>query len=260
MPAFNCERYIAEAIESVIAQTFESWELLVVDNGSSDSTKAIAESYARLDQRIQVMHEPRPGAAAARNLGINEARGRYIAFLDSDDMWLPRKLAVQLDALTQSGAALCYSAYSKIDHLGRRGTEVITVPTHVTYHGLLKTCDIGCLTAVYDTKQTGKQLMPEVELRNDYALWLKILRRVGHEDYAFWLRLLKPLKHDNRTIGIKEPLALYRENRFSLSGNKMKAALYQWLVYRKQERLGLIASAYYFLNYAVYGIRKYRRF
>jgi glycosyltransferase involved in cell wall biosynthesis len=235
MPAYNSECFIEESIRSVLAQTFLSWELLVIDDCSADSTTQIVARIAASDARIILLElSSNSGAAVARNFGISRARGRYLAFLDSDDLWYPYKLQSQLDFMRSVGATFCYSAYHTIDQdgyfLGRR-----RVPRQVTYYDLLKTCHIGCLTAIYDTQRFGKVFMPEIRKRQDLGLWLRLLRQ---EEYAH---------------GLSQPLARYRIRKDSISANKWSAAKSTWDVYRAVEGLTLPQAMYYFAHYAVCG-------
>jgi glycosyltransferase involved in cell wall biosynthesis len=243
MPARNSARHLEQAIESVVRQTHRDWELIVVDDGSTDATWSILERLAARDARIRTLRLPHSaGPARARNLAIQLAAGRFIAFLDSDDVWLPAKLERQLDVMQRTGAVLSFTAYRKIDSHGNLGHSVIEVPPTVTYAELLKTNVIACLTAVYDALALGKMVMPEVR-HEDYALWLAILRRTFGAA-------------GTPVAGINEALACYRVHDSSVSHNKLKAAGMQWAVYRQVERLSLRRSLYYFLHYAWHGLRK----
>jgi glycosyltransferase involved in cell wall biosynthesis len=243
MPARNSERYIGQAIDSVVQQTHGDWELIVVDDGSADGTWSILEKLAARDRRIRPLKVGLTvGPARARNLAIQCAAGRFIAFLDSDDLWHFAKLERQLDVMQRTGAVLSFTAYKKIDPQGNVGHAVIEAPPTVTYADLLKTNLIGCLTALYDAHALGKMYMPE-QRHEDYALWLAILRRtVGATGTP--------------VAGINEPLAYYRVHAGSVSHNKLKAARMQWAVYRQVEGLSLRRSLYYFLHYAWHGLRK----
>lgn len=240
MPVYNSETFLEQAIQSVILQTYSDWELIIVDDGSRDQSVQIAQKYSEKDGRIRfIRSSENRGAAAARNLGIHEAKGRFIAFLDSDDLWLPNKLKVQFEAFNKMEASLIYSSYLKVDSFGKVKGKPVLVPERVTYNQILRGNVIGCLTAVYDTFRVGKVYMPDIKLRQDYGLWLSILKscEVAH--------------------GITEPLALYRIHNASISSNKLKAAYYQWKVYRDLEKLSLFDSIQLFFSYAVYGLRKY---
>ena len=239
-PAHNAAAFLQAAIDSVRVQTLTSWEMVIVDDGSRDATADIIIRAAETDARIRLFRHPRAlGAAAARNRAIKEARGRYIAFLDADDVWYPQKLERQIGFMRQEGVAFSYGTYDLIDESGRV-TGRYCPPLRVTYRDLLKTCSIGCLTAVFDTAVFGKRYMPAMRNRQDFVLWLDLL------------------KSTKEARGMAEPLGAYRLHATSLSAGKWRTAYYQWRVYRKVENLNLFSSLYYFFHYAYYGLRKYR--
>ncbi|MFG6139547.1 glycosyltransferase family 2 protein [Halomonas sp. B23F22_10] len=239
MPVFNSEATVGEAIRSVTSQTFGDLELIVVDDGSTDGTLDIVESYSKNDPRVFWFRlDGNQGAAVARNTAIGKALGRYIAFLDSDDAWAPEKLERQVFFMRENSIELSYTAYSKVGENGEWLGHV-GVPDKVTYHQLLKTCVIGCLTAMYDTKKLGKVYMPLVRKRQDYGLWLNILKLVPH------------------AMGINEPLAFYRVRSDSISADKKKAAMHTWKLYREVEGLGKVRASYYFLNYSIRGVLRH---
>ena len=236
MPAFNAVQYIECAIKSVQAQTYREWELIVVDDGSSDGTTDVVRALAVSDSRIKLIELPgNSGAAYARNAGIMLATGRFIAFLDSDDVWLPEKLDVQLNFMMENKVAFSFTSYFRMDRYGNE-CGVIGVPSKVDYRTLLKTCVIGCLTVVYDTMLIGKVNMPSGTGREDFATWLSILKRV---DYAF---------------GINQTLAKYRVYDDQSSARKTQMAMENWRLYRNIEKLSLPTSLYYFSHYAVRGV------
>lgn len=244
MPVHNSSKFVRGSIESVINQTFRDWELILVDDCSDDDSLKIIERFARSDHRIKVIAlSKNSGAAVARNTAIEAARGRYIAFLDSDDLWFPEKLSKQLLFMNEKQASFSFSAYEVIDESGAFVRE-IGVPGEVTYSDLLKTCVIGCLTVIYDTKVHGKVYMPLIRKRQDFGLWLRLLQdgTVAH--------------------GLNCPLAQYRERQGSISSNKAWAALYNWRIYREVEGLSLPKALYYFSQYAVRGVlrRKFPSF
>ncbi len=239
-PLYNSANFISHTIESVLNQTYENWEMIIIDDNSTDDSVNIVEEYVKRDDRIRLIKlKKNSGPAIARNKGIKEARGRYIAFLDADDLWLPEKLEKQLKFMNEYDLAFTYSSYKLIDEEGNNLGEFIT-REEITYNSMLKTCSVGCLTAIYDTEKLGKVYMPNILKRQDYGLWLKILRQIGS------------------TKGILEPLAIYRIRKNSISSNKLVAAKYQWKVYREIEKLPLLKSAYYFMWYAYYGFKKYK--
>lgn len=239
-PSHNAEKFIAQTIESVLAQTYQEWEVIVVDDLSSDNTVQIIEDYAQNDPRIKLIKlEQKSGPAVARNRAIEASRGQYIAFLDADDLWMPEKLEKQISFMIKHDLAFTYSSYKVINVEDEFLTTFVTLP-EISYESMLKTCSVGCLTAVYDREKIGKMYMPKLPKRQDYALWLSILKKIG------------------ATKGLLEPLACYRIGQTSVSSNKINAAVWQWKVYRDVEQLGLAKSIYYFANYAYFGIKKYR--
>lgn len=233
MPANNAEATVLKAIESVRNQTFRNWELIVTNDGSTDGTAELCESAAASDARIRVLHSSTSeGAARARNRAIDRAAGRFIAFLDADDLWRPQKLLRQLQFMAETGAALTYTAYSVVGAEYEGNGAEIEIPGAVvsarpvaTYASLSRHDYIGCLTAVYDRDKTGTVLMPDLRKRQDYALWLKILRE------------------KNSGAGLNEVLAIYRRGGVnSLSGNKLKTIPYTWKVHRQFEGRSRIQS------------------
>lgn len=239
-PCYNSQAYIAETIESVLIQTYPYWELLVVDNCSTDGSAEIVQQYATCDSRIKYVRTDRPSGSPVfpRNIGIEKACGRYIAFLDSDDIWLPHKLETQLDIFKKyDDLAVCYSNYEKIAENGKRRKRIIIAPMETNYKQLLLGNVIACSTAVYDTEKVGKVYFPNHP----------------HEDYIVWLSILKQ-GYFARNTGTVE--ALYRVREHSVSSNKLKALSWQWDIYRNVEQIGLLKSCYYFAHYACSALRK----
>lgn len=240
MPAYNAASTLEESIDSVLAQTYLNWELIIADDCSTDQTAAIAKRYADMDPRIRYLRMPANGRQArARNCAIREAEGRFIAFLDSDDLWMPNKLSVQIWTMLENELPFIYSSYRLLEKVSR--DFVFNPPTQLTYEELLKSNSIGCLTAVYDVQHLGKRYMPvSVDRQEDYALWLDICKEFG-------------VLH-----GINEPLAKYRVSSTSLSSNKLVVSRSQWKVYRLIEGLNLLKSVYYQFHYIFKGFLKYR--
>lgn len=235
-PLYNCEPFLEQTIYSVLQQSEQNWELILVDDCSTDNSYQIAQQYALQDKRIKLLKlEKNSGAAVARNTGIAAARGRYIAFLDSDDRWLPQKLAVQLNFMQKKDIAFSYAAYSKLNEQGKE-IGVVSVPEQVSYKDLLKVCSIGCLTAMYDTDKLGKIYMPEIRKRQDLGLWLRILKK---EPFAY---------------GVQEVLGQYQLRSDSISANKCSAAQFTWKLYREVEKLNFFKASYFFVHYAVNGV------
>lgn len=239
-PSYNAEKYLSHTIESVLAQTYQNWEMLIVDDCSPDNANQLIENYAAKDSRIKLIKlEKNSGAAVARNKAIELASGRYIAFLDSDDRWVPHKLERQISFMQENQVAFSYTAYEKLNEdgmvVGRMG-----VPNKVNYSDLLKVCSIGCLTAIYDAEMLGKIYMPLIRKGQDLGLWLRILKKIP---YAY---------------GLNEVLAQYQLRPDSISAKKGEKARYIWQLYREIEELGRIKAAYYFSHYAVAGVLRTR--
>ena len=226
MPAYNCEKYIAEAIKSVLNQTYQNWELIIVDDCSNDGTEEVVKSFN--DSRIMFFkNEVNSGADVARNRAISAANGRWLAFLDSDDIWKPEKLEKQLEFMCSTGAEFSFTAYEQIDEYGTSTDMVCVPPETVDYKKMIRLADpIGNLTAIYDTKRVGKITVPHIKKRNDFALWLQVLKKI---DIGY---------------GMSEILASYRVRSDSLSGNKLKLIKYHWELYRKIERHSISRSIY----------------
>lgn len=237
-PCYNAEDYLYESISSVLAQSYRNLELIVVDDCSSDGSLELLMSLSKCDTRMKVLKlKSNSGPAVARNVAINAAQGRYIAFLDSDDIWKKNKLEKQIKFMQENNYPFTYTSYSRFS-TDLKGKEYVGAPDKLTYSDLLKTCYIGCLTSVYDSKYFGKIKMPLISKRQDWALWLKLLKKV---EFAY---------------GLNEELSLYRVRSDSISSNKLSAAKYVWLLYRRVEKLGLFESVYYFVNYALRGFAR----
>jgi len=241
MPNYNSTQFIEESFVSIFNQTYKNWELILVDDYSDDDSIEIIESLTADDKRIILIKlAENSGPAIARNRGIKEAKGRYIAFLDSDDFWHPDKLIKQIFFMQENEIALSYTSYFSIEEESGEIINQINIPQRVDYNELLKQNIIGCLTAVYDTKKLAKVYMPEIQKRQDFALWLKILKKVP---YAY---------------GLNEPLAYYRVRKTSVSSNKLLASTYNWKLYREIENLPLYKAIYYFGWYTYKSILKYK--
>lgn len=236
IPSFNSLAFIKEALDSVASQTYSNWKMIIVDDCSSDNSADVIKHYASQDTRIKFIQlEKNSGAAVVRNTATEAATGRFIAFLDSDDLWSPDKLAKQVQFMLDQDIAFSFSAYEKIDE-GGVPFDVVSVPNKISYKQLLKTNAIGCLTAMYDVEKLGKVYMPVNTKREDFATWLAILKKV---DYAY---------------GMPDVLAQYRVYASQSSAKKTKMAKENWRLYRDIEQLGMLRSAYYFTHYAVRGV------
>ena len=229
LPALQAEQTLPRAVQSVQSQSFADWELLIINDGSSDDTASIAKDFSKGDPRIRVLgNQTRQGAARARNLGIAAAQGRYIAFLDADDHWLPKKLEKQVALLQETSTAFSYTGFWREARNVRRE---ITVPKSLSYSELLHGNQIGCQTAMYDTKQLGKLFMDDIRMRHDYALWLRILKTV-------------PIAY-----GLQEPLAVHCRQKESLSSNPFKAMRATLQVYRLVAGASYPLSLWYLANH-----------
>jgi teichuronic acid biosynthesis glycosyltransferase TuaG len=230
MPAYNAELYIASAIDSILRQSYQNWELLVVNDASLDQTGKLVEKIKETDSRIRLFtNTSNMGIAESRNIALKNAQGRFIAFLDSDDLWLPHKLSTQLAFMTGHDAAITYSGYSRVNESGKRlGT--VEPPQTITYKDLLKTNHIGNLTGVYDCEKLGKEYF----------------KKFKHEDYIAWLNLVK---RAGRAHGIRQELAQYRVYSGSASSNKLKTISWQWRIYRDSEKLSAIKSCILMSSY-----------
>jgi teichuronic acid biosynthesis glycosyltransferase TuaG len=241
-PAYNAEKYIAQTISSVQAQTEGDWELLVVDDCSRDATRAIVASIAASDRRVRLIEQQRNGGPArARQAALDAARFRYVAFLDADDLWLPPKLERQLAFMRERDAALSYTEYRRISADGARTGRRVHVPPGLTYSQLLGNTAIATSTVVVDRDATGPLAMTETYY-DDFVLWLGILKRgfVAH--------------------GLREDLMRYRVVARSVSRNKTNSAIQVWRTYREIEKLPLVRSAWSFASYAYHALLKYGAF
>lgn len=227
-PSYNCEDFLEETIQSVIRQTFQDWELIIVDDHSSDSSYSIAQIFSKKDSRITAIRLPENGGAAvARNTAIERAKGRYIAFLDSDDLWKENKLEQQLQFMQDNEYEFTFTNYDIHSLLDNSIQEKKIQLKKLSYNELLNTNRIGCLTAMYDTARIGKIFMPLIRKRQDYALWLQVLKQV---EYAHLL---------------PKSLAIYRVRHESISSNKIDLVKYNWKLFRDIEKLSIFKSAYY---------------
>ncbi len=240
-PAYNAAEYIAETIESVLAQTYQNWEMLVVNDCSKDNTAEIVQSYAVKDKRIKLINmKQNSGAAVARNTAIQNAKGRYIAFLDSDDIWKKEKLQKQLNFMQQNSYAFTYTGYEHFKETKENIQNEVKVSQSLNYKQALKGNKIGCLTVMVDKTQ----------IQNIHFIMQK------HEDYILWLNILK---QGITAYGLNESLALYRTgNSKSVSSNKLQSALWTWNVYRVNQKLSILRSIYCMWFYISNGIRKYK--
>jgi glycosyltransferase involved in cell wall biosynthesis len=241
-PSWNVENLIGETIESVLAQTLGDWELLIADDCSSDATATVAESYAARDPRVKLIRQPgKSGPALTRQAAIDKAQGRFLAFLDSDDLWLPAKLERQIAFTRERGAALSYTGFRRIDESGAITGRLIAVPGSLTYDQLLKNTSIATLTALVDRELTGN-----VTMKNE-----------PYDDFCLWLSILKP---GRVAYGLNEDLARYRVRSSSVSSRRLRSAGWVWHIYRNVEHLPLVKSAWCFANWSTRAWLKRRQF
>ncbi len=191
MPSYNTGKYIAEAIQSVINQTYKYWELIIVDDCSSDNTDEIVTSFS--EPRIKFFkNKINSGAAVSRNRALREAKGRWIAFLDSDDLWRIDKLEKQIGFMEKNGYHFSYTNYSEIDESGNKNGITVTGPKKITKTGMFNYCWPGCLTVMYDAEAVGIIQIINIKKNNDYAMWLKVCQKTNcfllNENLAFYRR------------------------------------------------------------------------
>lgn len=241
-PAFNAESYVEATIASVQAQSHDNWEMLIVDDCSSDNTVEVVEQAAVLDPRVRLIRQPKNGGpASARNSALEAATGRWIAFLDSDDLWLPQKLESQLAFQRRHSAKVTFTAFRRITADGLATGRLINIPERVGYRQLLGNTVIATSTVVVDREMSGEFRM----------------KAMYYDDFGCWLDLLRG---GDIALGLQADLMRYRVVSQSVSRNKKNSARQVWLTYRTVEGIGLLRAAWYFVNYAVNGYLKYRRF
>lgn len=235
-PARDAASVLARAVRSVQAQTLDDWEMIIVDDGSTDATPQLAQSLAQKEPRLRVLHhEGGQGAARARNTALAAARGRYIAFLDADDAWTPDKLAQQLDAMHAQAAGFSYTGFMRVRQTGARHVQVLP---RVTRAQLLLGNTICCSSAIYDRALLGSVLMPDLAMRQDYALWLTLLTRV-----PFAVGVPASLVHLHVTPG-------------SLSSGKWRAMRATWAMHHRYFGVGRTRAAFYTLSHTWRRLRR----
>lgn len=241
VPVYNVENYIRETVASVEAQTFGDWELLLVEDGSGDGSRQVAEALLRekADRRLHLILQENAGAAAARNRGLREAQGRYITFLDADDLWSPDKLEKQLALMEKKKAAFSFTGYEFADENGIGTGRIVRVPETIQYRQALRNTTIFTSTVMFDTERIPKERleMPGVK-SEDTALWFRVLRE-GVTAY-----------------GLDENLVRYRRVAGSLSANKLEAIRRIWNLYRREEKLSLPYSCYNLFFWAVRAVKR----
>ncbi|MGF1558598.1 MAG: glycosyltransferase family 2 protein [Flavobacteriaceae bacterium] len=238
-PVHNSERFLQQTIDSVLAQTYKDWEHILVDDCSTDGSEELIKAYTSTDARIRYIRlNENSGAGIARNKAIEQAKGDYIAFLDSDDTWYPKKLERQLEFMRRHGHHFTFTSYDTVDEEGNSLSKITRVKTKVTYKSALYKNPIGCLTAMYSVGFFGKQYMPSIRKRQDYALWLTLLKKTDG-------------------YGLDECLSSYRLRSNSVSSNKWKLLTYEWKIYRKVERLSWAKSFFYTVSAVILKMKSY---
>jgi teichuronic acid biosynthesis glycosyltransferase TuaG len=242
-PTYNAAKYVLETIQSVKVQTYQDWEMIIVDDASTDGTVEIIKHEMKSDPRIRLIElKTNAGPAEARNTALACANGTYMAFLDSDDIWLPQKLEIQLDFMKRNKIAFSYTDYRLMNDDGELTDIIFSVPNKLDYKSLLKNTMIGTLTVVIDKTMVGEVRMP--------------LHRDCSEDYGLWLHILSSgiVAH-----GLNKELAVYRKCEKSLSSNKFKSAKKTWNTYRKVRNINIPAALWYFTNYSINALKKHTK-
>lgn len=237
-PSYNSSEYISQMIESILGQTYSNWELLITDDYSTDNTCDIIHEYMQKDKRIKLYRlTTNSGAGYARNESIKNASGKYIAFCDSDDLWKPDKLKKQLDFMLSNNYYFTFTSYDVVNEEGNQ-IGFIKAKNQLTYATLLRGNEIGCLTCMYDLKYLGKIYFPIIRKRQDWGLWLSIIKKCS------------------RAYGLDESLAIYRKRKKSISSNKLEMLKYNFRLYNEVENFSKIKSLFllllYFMPYHFY--------
>ena len=239
-PIYNSEKLLKETVECVLGQTYKNWELLLVDDCSTDNSSKIAKQYEKEDKRIKYIKlNENSGAAVARNTALKNSKGRFIAYLDADDLWKREKLEKQVEFMLKNKYAFTCTDYEKITEDGT-SLKIVKIPKCVTYDLFLRNTIIQTVGVMVDTKRTGKEVlvMPNIRRRQDAATWCQLLK-AGHNCYE-----------------VPENLSYYRVVQNSLSSNKLKAVKGTWFLYRKIEHLSLFKACYCFIGYAFHAVKK----
>ena len=238
-PSYNSSKFIKDCVASVFSQTYKNWEMIIVDDCSKDNSKEIISELSTKDKRIKpIFLEKNVGAAEARNVAIRQSKGKYVAFLDSDDLWNPKKLEKQLSFMYENEIAFSYTNYQFMSENGEDLSNIISAPEKMTYDSYLKNTIIGCLTVIIDREKSGEFEMPNIRSSHDMALWLLIMKR-GFSAY-----------------GLDENLARYRIVSTSNTASKWHAVKDVWKVYRQVEKLSFIYSTWCFVWYAFNAFKK----
>jgi teichuronic acid biosynthesis glycosyltransferase TuaG len=237
-PTYNDVRFISDTIRSIQKQEYQNWELLITDDCSTDETVKIIRDFIKSDHRIKLfILNNNSGAGIARNNSIMHAKGRYIAFCDSDDQWKESKLSKQIDFMITNDLSFTYSSYDVIDEENNKLKSIYS-PIKLSYKEMLRNNYIGCLTAIYDQDKLGKLYMSKIRKRQDWTLWLKIFKIIKN------------------ARGIRESLAIYRDRTGSISNNKFLLLKYNWIIYNKELGFNKLKSLLLLSNFLYYYARK----
>lgn len=241
VPVYNSEQYIEETIQCVLKQTYADWEVIFVDDASKDKSVAVIEKYLKEDKRMHLyQNSENRGPAYTRNRGIKKAQGRYLAYLDADDLWDADKLEKQIRFMRQKGCAFSFTGYEFAGADGKRNGRIVCIPEKIDYKYALKHTTISTITVMFDRRQIP-----------DSVLFMPLNAR--GEDSATWWKILR---HGYTAYGINEPLSVYRRHGGSRSSNKLDAVWGTWRMYRRCERLPVIRSGYYFCCYLFNAVRR----
>ncbi len=240
-PVYNAEDFIEETIKSVQDQSYENWEMLLVDDCSTDKSVELIKKLSKTDKRLKLFkNKTNSGAAKSRNVGTTNAKGRYVAFLDADDLWKPEKLKKQLEFMDKKNSLFSYTDYEFADENGKPNGKKVVVPTTINYQQCLKNPIIWTSTVMIDVSRVDKSLlmMPDVKRGQDAATWWQILKQIDSAD------------------GLNQILSYYRRTKTSLSANKFKAVERTWYLYRKIEKLNIFKSIWVFCWYIFNAVKK----
>lgn len=243
MPSYNTASYIAETVQSVLAQTYKNWELIIVDDCSTDDTDEIVKPFLA-DERIKYFkNEKNSGAAVSRNLALREAKGKWIAFLDSDDLWMPEKLEKQIAFMEENGYHFSYTDYIEVDEASKPNGKKVTGPKKITRAGMFNYCWPGCLTVMYDAETIGLIQIADIKKNNDYAMWLKVCQKA--DCYL-----------------LDETLALYRRGRAgSVSTHGIKTMIgWHYRLFREAEEQNVVTAVFNTARNMAFGFYKKQRY
>ena len=238
MPSYNTGRFIAETIESVLAQTYTNWELIIVDDCSTDNTNDIVTEFLSDTRICYIKNDTNSGAAASRNRALREAKGKWIAFLDSDDLWEPDKLQKQISFMRDNGYHFSYTNYIEIDEESKSKGKSVSGPKRITKHGMYNYCWMGCLTVMYDAETVGLIQITDIKKNNDYAMWLKVCKKA--DCYL-----------------LDETLAKYRKRSGSISNHSYRALIrWHYKLFREAEKQSLFRAVFNTCRNLFFGVIK----